>query len=195
MNHIEFFKDAGFYQRLLSESYQRFLVQSGKVARYSIKGRIYEVRDCNGDDIANIALRDGQVSCLFLGNQIPIKRLTASQEKPDMPIGFYLVRDLEYNPEALELFFNYVSPNARGEGISLLQKVDVLISALLTKEAKRLKFTKVDGNSSFYESLDGICSSVRIGDNISYDVDITNKEKVKEIIDERLAAMNVRIIL
>lgn len=195
MHHVEFFKEVEFYQRLLTESYQRFLAQSGKVTRYSVKDKIYEIRDCNGEDISNVALRDGQMSCLFLGNQIPIKRLTASQEKPEIPIGFYLIKDSEHDPEALELFFNYVSPNVRGSGIGLLQKVDILISVLLTKQTKRFRFTKVYGNSSFYESLDGICSSRRVGSDTRYHVDLSDKEKVKRIIDERLADIGIRIIL
>ena len=195
MHNVKFFKEIEFYQRLLAESYQRFLAQSGEVIRYYVKGRFYEIRDCDGDDISNIALRDGQMSCLFLGNQIPIKRLTASQEDPNVPIGFYLVKGSEHDPEALELFFNYASPNVRGSGIGLLQRIDALISVLLTKETKGFRFTKVYGNSSFYESLDGICSSRRVRSDTRYNIDLSDKERVKRIIGERLVDIGIRISL
>ena len=92
MQNVELFKHSKFYQDILAESYQRSLAEHRPISRYSKGKNVYEIRDANASDIANIALRDKEMSSFFLNNGGLAQRVIAPFDKPDAPIGFYLVR-------------------------------------------------------------------------------------------------------
>lgn len=191
---IQFGKGPEFYQNGLSNSYlDDVVIQHKPVTRYSLKGKVYEIRDSSQNDISNIALRDGQMGSLLIGDASPVRKMIASAERPDIPLGFYLGRNVQEQPTTLEMFYHYVSPKYREQGIGSLLRADLLQLALDRKNIDRV-LSMQRATSSFYELLDGICSAFKRSGFWQYELDLSDKEKARTIIAKRLKEFGVEAL-
>jgi len=188
---VELFKPKELYQEQLANSEN--LVKPVNVARYSVNGKVYEVKDGSSDDIANISLRDNQMSALFLGYASQVKRLTTMDTEPRSPVGFYLGKIFD-NPKTFELFFNYVAPNVRINGIGIVHRVDSLLMALNMESIEKFLTRIVEGKSGFYESLEGICAGITKDSGTEYAIDLRDKDKVRRIVEKRLELMRFKFL-
>ena len=160
--------------------------------RYSIAGKVYQIRGCGTKDILNILLRDGQKGPDCSGS--PIRYLTISSDKPDAPLGFYSAGDSIRYPQTLELNYDYVSPEQRGQNLGLIQLVDFLRLALEMDGIKMAVFIPLVGRSNFGDSLDGICTRHNVGGWLEYDIDLIDRKKVKEVLTGKLKDRGIEIL-
>ena len=190
---VHFNKGPEFYQRELGISYLDHLLQGRGFTRFSLNGNEYELRDATANDISNVALMDGQMNSLFIQDMSSIRRLIAIAEKPDIPIGFYLGRQHQEHPKTLEMFFYYVSPKNRGKGIGSVQRADLLLSAL-NMEGVNSTLSIQRPISNFYRSLNDISSELRKSGSFFYEIDLRDREKARQIIEQRLKELGINPI-
>ena len=189
-NPIQFNKGPEFYQRELGNSYLDHIVQNGHLTRFSLNGKVYELRDATANDISNVALRDGQMESLIISDESPRRRLIADAEKPDFPVGFYLARERQDRPQTLEIFYHYVSPKYREQGRGSVEQADLLLSALEMKDIDRVLAIKRQ-KSGFYESLDGIFSALKKSGLWYHEIDLSDREKARAIIVKKLKDLGI----
>lgn len=190
---IQFDKGPEFYQRELGNSYLDHMLQGGPFTRFSLNGKVYELRDATANDISNVALRDGQMESLFIGDESLVRKLIATTERPDIPLGFYLARRHQERPQTLEQFYHYVSPRYREQGIGSVESADLLLSALGMEDIDKVLSIKKQ-RSKLYESFDGIFSAFKKSGSWYHEVDLSDKEKAREIITKRLKDLVIELI-
>lgn len=183
---MDLFQPPEAYQSELTRSYHKFLDGGGCLSRYSKDNNVYEVRDANPTDVAHIALRDGELGSLFLNSGDLVQRVVSLPQSPDVSIGFCLLEKSEEEPNMLKIAYRYVSPEYRGRGISSIEGIDAVLSALEMEGINAV--TAVQANrkkpSSFYESLRGILSKSMYGKFPLYRIDLSARDLAKKVIDE-----------
>ena len=183
------------YQRELRASYLELLAQGNAPTRYKFNGRFYELRDCNSNDVSQVALRDRQLDSYILGYDGLIKRLVSVSDKPDVPVGFHLAKNWVQKPDTLEVSYQYVSPEYRKQHIALVQLVDLLLYALNADNIKALRVHVFKGQSNFYESFgQDICSSTIASKGRVYEIDLRNKELVKRRLMINLKEVGLELV-
>ena len=190
---IQLNRGPDFYQNELSNSFIDYKHSGRPSTRFLSRGKVYELRNASSSDISNIALRDGQMDSLIICADGLVRKIIADTERPHIPIGFYVGRKHPEHAQTLEMFYHYVSPKYRGNGIGAVQRADLLLLATAMPQFDKLLSAK-KSRSNFYESLEGISSVLKKFGMFFYEVDLSDKAKAKKIIQERLKELGIEAI-